>query len=284
MKRKELYDYIRTEIVNELTTTNETTYAGKGAIPKIKQDPKFNTLDASAKTNAINDLNKGGDVELEEMARTPNKVKLGDPAKVALVKKLYGGTWKGDMLDVVEKAGEEGISQLELAMAVGKKSQPAINPAVSEFLKIGAFALTKIASAEPEAEPTAVAPSAEEEEWMAAADADEKDDWEKAEDEDEDTDKGPSASDIKAVEKSATKVTGGKGYAKQLSPEDEEKYTRLRTGIETKVAKILALPKAKRPSSTDLQVLRTLIKRDDVKKLFKSKGVSLNDLVSDVIG
>jgi hypothetical protein len=269
MKRKELYNYIREEIVNELSEADLDKTTGSVVMKK-----GTNPSDIKKVTS------QGIDVELKEMARTPNKIKLGDPAKVALVKKLYSGTWKGNMLDVVEKAGEEGISQLELAMAVGKKSQPAINPAVSEFLKIGAFALTKIA--EPEAEPTAIAPSAEEEEWMAAADADEKDDWEKAEDE-EDTDKGPSASDIKAAEKSAAKVTGGKGYAKQLSPEDEEKYTRLRTGIETKVAKILALPKAKRPSSTDLQVLRTLIKRDDIKKLFKSKGVSLNDLVSDVI-
>ena len=217
--------------------------------------------------------------DLDEMARTANNIKLGDPAKIALVKKLYGGTWKGNMLDVVEKAGDEGISQLELALAVGKKSQPAINPAVSEFLKIGAFSLAKTSSSQKE--PTLVAPSAEEEEWLAAAD--EKDEWEKTDDEDEDLDKGPSASDIKAAEKTSSKVTGGKGYAKQLSPEDEEKYTRLKTGIETKLSKILALPKTKRASSTDLQVLKALINRDDVKKLFKAKGVSLTDLVSDII-
>jgi len=276
MKRKELYNYIREEIVNELS---ETTYAGKDSVPKIQKDPKFNTLKTDAKTNAISDLKAGGDVELEEMARTPNNIKLGDPAKVALIRKLYGGTWKGNMLDVVEKAGEDGISQLELALAVGKKSQPAINPAVSEFLKVGAFALSKIAGAA--AEPT-IAPSSEEEEWMT--DADVKDDWEKSEDEDSDMmDKGPSAADIKAAEKTAVKVSGGKGYAKQLAPEDEEKYTRLRTGIETKVAKIMALQKPKRASSNDMQVLKALINRDDVKKLFKAKGVSLTDLVADII-
>jgi hypothetical protein len=282
MKRKELYDYIRTEIINELSLEEGTAEENAAKAAELKSiDAQMKAL--AAKKAEVTKTGTIAELDLDEMARTPNKVKLGDPAKVALVKKLYGGTWKGDMLDVVEKAGEEGISQLELAMAVGKKSQPAINPAVSEFLKIGAFALTKTAGAEPEAEPTVVAPSAEEEEWMAAADADEKDDWEKAEDEDEDTDKGPSAADIKAAEKSAAKVTGGKGYAKQLSPEDEEKYTRLRTGIETKVAKILALPKAKRSSSTDLQVLKVLIKRDDVKKLFKSKGVNLADLVADAM-
>jgi hypothetical protein len=68
-----------------------------------------------------------------------------------------------------------------------------------------------------------------------------------------------------------------------LPPEDEEKYNRLRTGIETKVAKIMALPKTKRSASNDMQVLKALINRDDVKKLFKAKGVSLTDLISDVI-
>jgi hypothetical protein len=275
MKRKELYNYIREEIVNELTTVTKNTNSSEANDISKAENVPSNTV-----TNAINTAKKTGkDVNIAEMARTPNNIKLGDPSKVALIRKLYGGTWKGNMLDVVEKAGEEGISQLELALAVGKKSQPAINPAVSEFLKIGAFALSKVAGAEKT--PT-IAPSSEEEEWMA--DADVQDDWGKADDEDEDVmDKGPSASDIKAAEKTATKVAGGKGYAKQLPPEDEEKYNRLRTGIETKVAKIMALPKTKRSASTDMQVLKTLINRDDVKKLFKAKGVSLTDLVSDII-
>jgi hypothetical protein len=277
MKRKELYNYIREEIVNELSEAG--TYAGNKAVDDMKKDTDYNTLNSLAKADSEKKLRAGGSVTIGEMARTANNIKLGDPAKVALIRKLYDGTWKGNMLDVVEKAGDEGISQLELALAVGKKSQPAINPAVSEFLKVGAFALSKVAGTT--AEPT-IAPSSEEEEWMADADA--KDDWEKAEDEDSDMmDKGPSAADIKAAEKTAVKVSGGKGYAKQLSPEDEEKYTRLRTGIETKVAKIMALQKPKRSASNDMQVLKALINRDDVKKLFKAKGVSLTDLVADII-
>jgi len=278
MKRKELYNYIREEIVNELTLSEGTAEENAAKAAELK------SIDAQMKALATkkSEVVKSGavaEVELEEMARTANNIKLGDPAKVALIRKLYGGTWKGNMLDVVEKAGDKGISQLELALAVGKKSQPAINPAVSEFLKVGAFALSKVAGTT--AEPT-IAPSSEEEEWMADADA--KDDWEKAEDEDSDMmDKGPSAADIKAAEKTAVKVSGGKGYAKQLAPEDEEKYTRLRTGIETKVAKIMALQKPKRAASNDMQVLKALINRDDVKKLFKAKGVSLTDLVADII-
>lgn len=296
MKRKDLYNYVRQEIINELS---ETTYAGKGAVEKIKKDPKFNSLNTSAKTNAVNDLNSGGDVELEEMARTPNNIKLGDPAKIAIAKKLYSGTWKGDMLDVVEKAGENGISQLELAKAVGKSSQPAINPSVNEFLKIGAFALTKsptststpssididdepkissvddIENDEIEIEPETT-PDEDEEE------IDVKDDWEKSEEEEETAEEEPKMSDIKADDKEVEKISGGSTYAQKLSAEDEDKYTKLKKGIESKVKKLSQLDKEKREASDDLKILKQLIARDDVKKLFKAKGVSLKDLTSSI--
>lgn len=293
MKRKDLYNYIRQEIINELS---ETTYAGKGAVEKIKKDPKFNTLNTGAKANALDDLNKGGDVELEEMARTPNNIKLGDPAKVAMAKKLYSGTWKGDMLDVVEKAGENGISQLELAKAVGKSSQPAINPSVNEFLKIGAFALTKstiptvdiddepkISSIEEpetdeidiEIEPETT-PDEDEEEIEV------KDEWEKSEEEEEPGEEEPKTADIKADDKEIEKISGGSTYAQKLSPEEEDKYTKLKKGIESKVNKLSQLSKEKRETSDDLKILKQLIARDDVKKLFKAKGVSLKDLTSSI--
>ena len=273
MKRKELYNYIREEIVNELTTVTKNTNSSEA-----NDISKAENIPSTTVVNAINTAKKTGkDVNIAEMARTPNNIKLGDPAKVVLIKKLYSGTWKGNMLDIVEKAGEEGISQLELALAVGKKSQPEINPAVNEFLKVGAFALSKVVGA---TEVPTVAPSSEEE----TTDLDIKDDWEKAEDEDSDeTSKGPSASDIKAVERTA-KLSGDKEYAKQLSPEDEEKYNKIKAGILAKVGKISKMPKGKQSSSDEMKVLRILIKREDIQKLFKSKGVSLNNLVSDVIG
>jgi hypothetical protein len=272
MKRKELYNYIREEIVNELTVVTKSTSSDE-----INDIAKSEKVQPTTVKKAIDTAKSTGkDVNIAEMARTPNNIKLGDPAKIALIKKLYGGTWKGNMLDIVEKAGEEGISQLELALAVGKKSQPEINPAVNEFLKVGAFALSKVAGA---VEVPTVAPSSEEE-----TDLDIKDDWEKAEDEDSDeTSKGPSASDIKAVERTA-KLSGDKEYAKQLSPEDEEKYNKIKAGILAKVGKISKMPKGKQSSSDEMKVLRILIKREDIQKLFKSKGVSLNNLVSDVIG
>jgi len=289
MKRKDLYQYIRQEIINELS---ETTYAGKDSVQKIQKDPKFNTLKSDAKANAISDLKAGGDVELEEMARTPNNIKLGDPAKIALARKLYAGTWKEDLLNVVEKAGEEGISQLELAKAVGKSSQPAINPSVNEFLKIGAFALVKSSISptveptpieepelelEPEIEPEKVEPADEDEE-----DVEVKDDWEKSEEEEEPAEEEPKTADIKADDKEIEKISGGSTYAQKLSSEDEEKYNKLKKGIENKVNKLSQMSKDNREASDDLKILKQLIARDDVKKLFKAKGVSLKDLTSSI--
>jgi hypothetical protein len=49
MKRKELYNFIREEIVNELS---EATYAGKDATDDMQKDPKYNTLNTDAKNKA----------------------------------------------------------------------------------------------------------------------------------------------------------------------------------------------------------------------------------------
>jgi hypothetical protein len=278
MKRKELYNFVREEIVNELT---ETTYAGKGAVEKIKKDPKFNALDAGAKTNSINDLNKGGDVELEEMARKANTLKVGNQEKFEAAKDLYEGGWIANLLNFILEAGEEGISQKDLAEKLGKKESSNINPAIQELKMVGAIATTRIKGDEaPEEE------APEEDNVIAVAGGEEEmgdegekeDTFYKVDTEFDAPEEEPKMADIKAAEKIAAK-----GYAKVLSPEEEEKYVKLRKGIETKVAKLSKLSKAKRLVSDDMKVLRQLITREDVKKLFKDKGVSLKDIVADVI-
>lgn len=112
MKRTDLYKYIREQIVNELT---ETTYAGKGSVEKIKKDPKFNILDTGAKTNVINDLTAGSDVELEEMARISDIYKKDDNTKFKEALDLYSSdTVEHIILLLIEKAGEEGISKTNI--------------------------------------------------------------------------------------------------------------------------------------------------------------------------
>lgn len=112
MKRTDLHKYIREQIINELT---ETTYAGKASIEKIKKDPKFNTLDNSAKNNVVNDLNAGSDVELEEMARPSDLYKKDDNTKFEEALDLYSpDTAEHIILSLIKKAGEEGISKTNI--------------------------------------------------------------------------------------------------------------------------------------------------------------------------
>lgn len=63
MKKSRLSEIIREEIAIALA---EASYAGKGAIPQMKKDPKFATLSGDGKINAEKELKSGGTVELEE--------------------------------------------------------------------------------------------------------------------------------------------------------------------------------------------------------------------------
>lgn len=63
MKKSRLLEIIREEINLAL---NEVSYAGKGAIPQMKKDPKFSTLSSDGKMTAEKELASGGTVELEE--------------------------------------------------------------------------------------------------------------------------------------------------------------------------------------------------------------------------
>ena len=113
MKRKELYNYIREEIINELTESG--TYAGlKGIIPLMK-DLDYLKLDPNTKINLKATLAKNQSVileedELEEMARKANNLKVDNQEKFTAAKNLYSNSWIGELLNAVEEAGEEGIS------------------------------------------------------------------------------------------------------------------------------------------------------------------------------
>ena len=63
MKQSRLLEIIREEISAAL---DEVSYAGKGAIPQMKKDPKFGSLSSDGKMNAEKELTSGGTVELEE--------------------------------------------------------------------------------------------------------------------------------------------------------------------------------------------------------------------------
>jgi hypothetical protein len=66
MKKTRLLEIIREEIALAL---NESSYAGKNAIPDMKKDPAYNTLNQTGKMDAEKELKSGGTVELEEEKR-----------------------------------------------------------------------------------------------------------------------------------------------------------------------------------------------------------------------
>ena len=280
MKRKELYNFIREEIVNELTVVTKDTKSDE-----INPIAKAEKISTSTVQNAINTAKSSGkdvniaEIDLEEMARKANTLKVGSQEKFEAAKDLYEGSWIANLLNFIAEAGEEGISQKDLAEKLGKKDSANINPAIQELKMVGAIATTRVKGEEaPEEAPEAddvIAVAGEEE----VGDEEEKEDtFYKADKEFDAPEEEPKMADIKAAEKIVAK-----GYAKNLSPEEEEKYAKIRKGIEAKVTKLAKLSKAKRLASDDMKVLRQLITREDVKKLFKDKGVSLKDIVADVI-
>jgi hypothetical protein len=284
MKRQDLYNFVREEIINELTTVTKQTKSDEiNPIAKaedVAPDVVKKAIDAAKKTGKDVNVAEG---ELEEMARIASKIKLGDARKAELAMKIYKNSNVAKLVDLVKSAGEEGMTQDELAQALGLTNSSAINSDINLLVKAGAFTKPKkeepVASVEPE---VVTAPETEKDEWESE-DADEvEDEWEKSEEE-ESSPEEPSAAELAAAEREAKKV-GGKGYAKELSPEEEEKYSKLRKGIEAKVSKLMKMKKSQMTSSDDFKVLSQLIKRDDVKKLFKAKGVSITDLVASVYG
>jgi hypothetical protein len=99
--------------------------------------------------------------------------------------------------------------------------------------------------------------------------------------EDDDDDKEPTAADLKKAEKELGKNSK---HAKKLTAAEEERYDKLKKGITSKVNKLKDMSKSERAKSDDLKVLKSLINKKEVKDLFKSKGASLDSLVSGVIG
>lgn len=304
MKRKDLYNYVRTEIINELTLSEDTVQytdsQGKDSIANIDVNSvegkkSIDTLKKDSNTKAVINTTKNQKIkegDIAELARKGSSIKAG--ANFAAIKSAYAGSIIERILNKIEEAGDAGVTPKEIMVAVGIKAPSQLNPIMRELMELGA-----ISGPPPreEAEPEEITPEDDlanigipkvtdnpedkevDDDELVAAD----DEYYKPEEEEDSTEEEPKAMDIKAADKEAEKVVGGKSNAKKLSPADEEKYTKLKAGIAAKVGKIKNLPAAKRVASDDFKILKQLIAREDVKKLFKDKGVSLKDVVSDVM-
>ena len=282
MKRKDLYNYVREEIINELTTVTKSTNSNEvGNIAKAENIPTATVTKAIATAKST-----GQDVNIAELARKGSSIKAG--ANFAAIKSAYAGSIIERILNKIEEAGDAGVTPKEIMVAVGIKAPSQLNPIMRELMELGA--ISGPAPKETEAEPEEITPEDDLINIGIPKVTDNLEDKEvdddelvAVEDDEYSTEEEPKALDIKVADKEAEKVVGGKSNAKKLSPEDEEKYTKLKAGIAAKVGKIKNLPAAKRVASDDFKILKQLIAREDVKKLFKDKGVSLKDVVSDVM-
>jgi hypothetical protein len=222
MKRKELYEYIREEIINELSLAEAGVIlkGQKGTVGIGKTTPDSEQTKISQQTGLptqdVKDLFKAaklGEAELEE-ARKANNLKVDNQEKFTAAKNLYSNSWIGELLNAVEEAGEEGISIKSLTEKVGKKASANINPLIQELKSIGAIASTRTTE-----EPEVVEPEVEEPEtttpesdfFITDTDDEDKEEEEKEptdsdEDEDNKAYKGAKKVDDKETKKSDEKI------------------------------------------------------------------------------
>lgn len=214
MKRKDLYNYIRQEIINELTTVTKNTSSSD-----IADIAKAENVPTSTVTNAVNTAKKTGkDVNIAELARKGRNITAGE--NFAAIKNLYAGSMIERILDTIAGAGEEGITPKNIMTAVGIKFSSQLNPIMGELMELGA--ITGPAPKEAEAEPEKTAPEddlaalgiptvvdnpedkeVDDDEFIEA----DKDEYEKPEEEEEMPDEEPQAADIQASEKELKKLT-----------------------------------------------------------------------------
>ena len=202
MKRKELYNFVREEIINELKANENIAIELTGTTGKTVQS--FKDLTAANKfksenpnVKAVKALEEDG---LEEMA-SYKFFRVADRAKFDALKDIYAGTVEERILNAIEAAGEQGITQANLAAEIGMASA-LINPTLKKFGSVNAITLPvseKPGKAEePEVEePEVEEPEAEESESdFFASDKEDEEDMEPIDEPSE-----PSASDIAAAEK-----------------------------------------------------------------------------------
>lgn len=214
MKRKDLYNYIRQEIINELTTVTKSTSSSD-----IADIAKAENVPTSTVTNAVNTAKKTGkDVNIAELARKGRNITAGE--NFDAVKNLYAGSMIERILDTIAGAGEEGITPKDIMAAVGIKFSSQLNPIMGELMELGAITgpAPKEAEAEPEETtpegdlaalgiPTVVAnpedKEVDDDEFIEA----DKDEWEAGDEEEGPSEEEPQAADIQASEKELKKLT-----------------------------------------------------------------------------
>lgn len=219
MKRKDLYNYIREEIINELTPAEQnakkikidnanrdittlTTKLGTEKDPNIKKEVEADLIVAKEKLAKANTI--------KEMARKATGLKPGKNFED--IRSIYIASIASKILDLIKDSGEDGITIGEIAQILNKNTAQ-LNPLIRELTALGAIDRGETAVTEPESTPepeVTIAKDEEEEEEIEIEP--EEDEEEELDSDDEETDKEeeeaskefekePSSADLAAAEK-----------------------------------------------------------------------------------
>jgi len=262
MKKSELKEYIKEIILAELTVTSD-----KDTVKKLADQGIGVTFNPKAKDEG----------NLTEMAKIVDNLKTAIEAVIKKNPGLEGlDLRKAIKSDSAVKTALGGESLFDnqlnrfIALVKGERelSQRGRKPNPDTATK-------KSEEDKKEGERRGRKPKSEDE------DVDIEDTYGKLDPEDtSDDDKEPSQADLKKGEKA---VKGSATHAGKLTAAQEEKYQTLKTGITKKVDKLSKMTPSERKKSSDLDVLKQIINRKEVKDLFKAKGADLMALVGDVI-
>jgi hypothetical protein len=277
MKRKDLYNYIKEEIVGTLTETGTamvTSKAGTKSIP-FNNPAELNSLKSDSNVSSIVTTSgqKLKETDLEEMANKADIIKIQNPEKFALAKEIYTAGKTGALLSAVETAGEEGITKTNLGTTLNVRDSE-LSSIINSLRAAGVLSPKRekgAGAAEEEPELPTLTPDEEPEE----------DDWEVQKTapsdfetpEEETPEEKPEIVNDKEVEKDFGKTNA------ELSPEEEETYSKYKTAITNKLKILLDI--GKKSSTDDKKIAQVTIDKykenDTIKKIFAKKG---RDLIS----
>lgn len=296
MKISELKKHIEDNIVEILSET-DTADINK-AIKDKKIDPK-KVEDAAKKAQqgksddlAVMMATAGtleeAEVALMEMASFYKvKDKAGFKSALAKYKDAKGDKFDkgalGKLLSTLDKDGEVDLKALsketgkDIATYNNPQTRGALEKDGGEFTDYletgkGEKAPKEKAEDKPKAEPKKAEKKAEPKKAEPAPKKEEPKKAEKAEDEDEDStdEKAPSEAELKKIDKEFKSDK----FAKKLSDDEKAKLDKLEAGIKKKLAN---------PTKDNIAIVKQLIVKPEIKKLFKDGGKDLKALVSDII-
>lgn len=229
MKRKELYNYIREEIISELSEGQATdaardagasnpAAAAKTALDAARKDKTGTATIVGPKgTKVIDKATSLEEDNIDELANIANILKIQDTDKFALAKEIYTGGRTAAILSALEEAGDEGITPQALAEKIGAKSSNEINLIINNLRAAGVISgkreiVKPEKGAKPE-EPEVEEPETEEPE---TSEEPETDDWEKPEEEEPETGEEEPVTTTKASDNLGKYAEELAGLKKQL--------------------------------------------------------------------